>query len=104
MGTRFTAHTAMEVSIGDSVIEFCVDLECMLHAGSKRTFDDPGDPGSVEIISVGEMWEDELEVTPDGKLKKVRKVHGVPSAWFQQLIIDHVDMDSLIEQAPEYDD
>lgn len=105
MGTKFDAHTALEVSIGDSVIELCADLECELHAGSPMSFDDPGEPASVEIIKVGLMWEELTSVDPlNGKVRKTRKVHGAASSWFQQLIMDHADTEALLEQAPQRGD
>lgn len=105
MGTKFTGHTTIEIDIGEACLEYGVDLECELHKGAKRTFEDPGEDESVEVLSVGQMWEDIIDVDPvTGVTRKTRKYHGVPSAWFQRIIIEHVSHEDLIEQAPARED
>lgn len=103
MGIPFDGHITIELDIGDKALELCVSLACELHPGSPCTHDDPGSDPEVEIVSVGDVWEEFWkpdEAAPGGK-RKVKTVYGPPALWMQDLIMKHAVRDDLMEQAPD---
>lgn len=98
MGIPYDTHITIELDIGHHALELCVDLACELIPGTPTTHDDPGTSDEVEIIRVGDMWE---EFIMPGETKKTRKVYGPPSEWMQELIKKHADREELLERAPD---
>lgn len=106
MGIPFDGHITIELDIGDKALELIVNLGCELHRGSPRSHDDPGEPPHVEIVSVGDVWEEfwKPDAAAPGGQRRIKTVYGPASPWMQALILKHVDPDDLMEQAPDRDD